>query len=373
MPYIKKISPKKFIKYYAPIEQKTIETLISSSSSITSTSKLTIYLIEKPKILNPKNNETDFLGQIQSSNFKPTDYFEGKHEKSDWEIATDYYFNNIVESSYDDTVNLTTYNPTSLEPGKTYYVRVRYISDNHKSEWSDPVKFTTKSAYIFPPQVSISSDTKPGSLYPKFVLTPFKQVGYDSKWAKTEWQIATDSEFKNIIYEKSITDPALSTTLKIEEDILSPKSTYYIRARYQDNKGHYSNYSKPLEYNTDTYILDDVLNKYIPDTVNELSSYTVKVTHDNNKSFDTTKYKLNVNVDIGDVKINGFEFTYNLPEVEKDTTSQITVYVTDKSGNIVSNTLTKTILIKNIKLTSDTAVVVNDFTSASEYNDGWDI
>jgi hypothetical protein len=319
-------------------------------------------VIEKPSILVPTYGQTDFSGEIQSSQFKPSETFYGNHDASDWEIASDAEFTNIVDSSYNDTVNLTSYTPNNLQPETTYYVRVRYRSDYHISQWSDPVKFTTSAAYIETPTVSTTSN---GSVYPTFTLTSFNSVGYNSNWQSTDWQIATDSNFTNIIY--SVTKTDVPDTLTIDWDLLNINSTYYIRARYNDDQGHSSNWSSPLEYTTGLYQIEYL----IPPQENELATVTTNVTHDGGKTFDTSQYVLKGTVTLGTLNISGMTATWTLPEVDSDTTASITLWVEDLSGNQVTNQLTKSLTIINVTLTADTAVSVADFTTY-EYNDGWD-
>jgi len=105
--------------------------------------------IEKPSIIAPSDGATDFLGTVQSSPYqiKPTANFYGQHEATDWEIATDPDFTNVVFTSYNDKTNLTSIDVSNkgLSPLTTYYIRVRYKSAGFVSNWSDPVSFTTSA------------------------------------------------------------------------------------------------------------------------------------------------------------------------------------------------------------------------------------
>jgi len=56
------------------------------------------------------------------------------HVSSDWEIATDRGFTNIVHSNLGDTVNLTSYDvPSGLDSNLSHYVRVKYNSANYST------------------------------------------------------------------------------------------------------------------------------------------------------------------------------------------------------------------------------------------------
>jgi len=348
-------------------DQYLVQELETLSETIESVSKKDATVIVKPTITNPTNRETDFLGTIESSPFQPTQHFYGTHQASDWEIATDSEFTNIVESSYNDTINLTSYQPKNLDPETTYYVRVRYKSDYHISDWSDPVKFTTASAYIETPTLS-TSDT--GSLYPTFKLTSFKAVGCSDNWKSTNWEIATDSEFSNLVFSYTETDPSKQDTLTISSDVLDVDSTYYVRARYNGDKGHSSNWSNVLEYNTTKYQIEYT----IPSQENELSTVEGDVTHDDGRTFDTSKYSLSGTVTHGTLTVTGMHFTWELPEVDQDTTATITLWVTRNSdGNDATERVSKQLTIKNVPLVSDSAVSVSNFQDSTEYNDGWDL
>lgn len=72
----------------------------------------------------------------------------GNHQMSDWQIASDPAFSNIIASTTGDTVNRTTWSSAGFAPGSTYYVRVRY-KDLTKgySPWSNSVKFSTRTTF----------------------------------------------------------------------------------------------------------------------------------------------------------------------------------------------------------------------------------
>ncbi len=324
-------------------------------------------LIEKPSIIKPTDGETNFWGEIQSSPFKCSDRFEGQHDATDWQIAIDKDFTNIVEQSLNDKVNKTSYTPTKLTPDTTYYVRVRYISDYHCSEWSDPVKFTTINAFIKTPIITVEN---PGSCYPIFKLSKFEAVGLDDNWKSTDWQIATDSGFTNIIYQTTVTDPNKKDTLQIDTDILQPNTTYYVRARYNGDKGHSSDWGV-LEYTTGYYKLE----YSVPTSVYETTDINIHVTHDNGREFDTSKYVLKGNVSLGTLSISGMDAIWSLPDVESDTPASITLWVEDLSGNQVTEKVTKNTTVKNLALAEDvdSQVDVTDFSSTAETNDGWDL
>lgn len=61
----------------------------------------------------------------------------GTHLNSDWELSSSSDFSVALKSSMNSTTNLTSWSVTDLEPGQTYYVRVRYRSSgNVASNWA---------------------------------------------------------------------------------------------------------------------------------------------------------------------------------------------------------------------------------------------
>jgi len=326
-------------------------------------------VIKKPTIINPPaNGETE--STITSSPYETSEWFYGTHQASDWEIAEDSTFTTLVESSYNDTSQLTTYtiSSTSLDDTKTYYVRVRYKSDNHVSSWSDPHPFKVFKKYIQTPTVSQSGGT---SMYPVFSLTPFTTSGYSDTWQSTHWQIATDSSFTSIILDYTETDPANQSTLTIDSDLFSLNTTYYIRAKYKGSSGLESEWSSTYTHNSGLYQLEYTL----PSTLYELQSYQIHVTHDGGRAFDDSQYKLTCNVTCGTLAISGLVAEWNTPKLDSDTSCTITLQILKISDNSdVTDPISKTVTIKNVNVTGDSALFLtpSDLTSFA-YNNLWNI
>ena len=101
--------------------------------------------IVKPSITVPVNNAIDrplymtFIG----TSFQTLGGSDN-HVSSDWELSTDVNFIDIVQRSYDDTTNLTSWAVMDMQELKKHYVRVRYKGQNAGlSPWSNAVGFTT--------------------------------------------------------------------------------------------------------------------------------------------------------------------------------------------------------------------------------------
>lgn len=111
----------------------------------------------KPSIIYPTANQTEVLPNVAiTASEAQASYGVVNYSKTEWQISTTSDFTNLV--SLNDSIK-PLYNciiPGSLTIGKTYYARVRYLdSQIGYSEWSDYVKFTTKSSTALK-----SADTK---------------------------------------------------------------------------------------------------------------------------------------------------------------------------------------------------------------------
>jgi len=106
--------------------------------------EIMIIPVATPSIISPENNVTITTSEftIQSSPFSG----DGTHQTSDWQIASDQDFTNIIFQSLDDASNLTSITVT-LDNGD-YYLRVRYrTSFGIPSSWSNVVFVTVSSQF----------------------------------------------------------------------------------------------------------------------------------------------------------------------------------------------------------------------------------
>ena len=70
------------------------------------------------------------------------------HQSSDWQIATDVAFTNVVASVTASTANLTSWTASGLTANTTYYVRCRHKGTTLSyGAWSTAVSFSTKTSF----------------------------------------------------------------------------------------------------------------------------------------------------------------------------------------------------------------------------------
>ncbi|MED5550023.1 MAG: hypothetical protein VX529_11760 [Pseudomonadota bacterium] len=108
--------------------------------------------VAQPSITAPSEGATGVLSDqtITGSAFAMT-YGDDTHASTDWQRSELSDFSVIDEESLEDASNLTSWTPTEggWSTSTTYYVRHRYRSAGGAvSDWSDPVSFTTASAFL---------------------------------------------------------------------------------------------------------------------------------------------------------------------------------------------------------------------------------
>ena len=179
--------------YYARIRHR------GSNGDISNWSKTADFntglVIETPTIT--VTSPTQLQPIIQSSQFVGV----RTHTRTDWEIATDYLFTNVVESSYDDPVNLTQFTPSNLSFDTLYYVRARY-KDNlgSLSEYSSATSFytdtqTNVNPKIDRPQILSPVNTATGvSIQPTISASGFVGTNNATHVSST-WEIAFTPTF----------------------------------------------------------------------------------------------------------------------------------------------------------------------------------
>lgn len=123
--------------------------------------------VNQPTIVAPVNNA---LGVTTDYTFigSPFGYSGSSqtHSSSDWQIATDSNFLNVVQSVTDNSSYKTTWTVTGMDAGVTLYVRARYKGTlTGYSNWTNPTVFTTKNVY---PSVESASIVSPDNTYALF-------------------------------------------------------------------------------------------------------------------------------------------------------------------------------------------------------------
>lgn len=126
----------------------------------------TLPAINQPSVVSPVNAATN-LGPTVNFTASAFSISSGSDTQraSNWQLATDPGFTNVIQSTYNDSTNLTTWGVNNLAANTTFYIRVQYIGNSGSlSPYSNATVFSTKVSYT-PTQIvsRISSNVANGS------------------------------------------------------------------------------------------------------------------------------------------------------------------------------------------------------------------
>ncbi|WP_170968136.1 phage tail protein [Halomonas sp. 15WGF] len=191
--------------------------------------------IARPAVLNPTGGATAVSTQptATTSTFQTYPRNMDTHQSTDWQIATDSSFNNIIKQSLGDTESLESWDVTDLPRDTTLYLRARHHGATlGASEWSTPVTFKTVNEYINTPQITApvngASDVPESPVIEAstFTTTP---GGADTHLA-TNWQIKTA---EGLLVWSSLNDAQNKTSVVIPAGVLQESTTYTVEVQYQ--------------------------------------------------------------------------------------------------------------------------------------------
>jgi len=226
--------------------------LTYGNSNYSSVNSFTTGYIEQPNIIFPSNGTTNVstTANIIGNSFNNID---DTHEKSDWEVASDTNFNNLVFSSYDDINNLESITLNNINSNTPYYVRLRYYGTLFGwSDWSGIIHFTTADIYIDTP---VNQSPINGAINinetPVLSTNNFNCVNGTDTHESTDWEIYDDSSLTNLIWS-SINDNINLESIYINTGILSSNETYYFRCRYKGVINSYSDWSTATNFTTNS-------------------------------------------------------------------------------------------------------------------------
>ena len=110
-------------------------------------------LVLAPEVTNPSDGQ-DGVGEtptVESSGFQVSGGFSDTHASTDWQIATDSGFTNIVFESLNDTVNLVliVVPALTLTVSTTFFVRCRHHGTKYgRGGFSKAISFTTALSFV---------------------------------------------------------------------------------------------------------------------------------------------------------------------------------------------------------------------------------
>jgi len=190
-------------------------------------------------------NHISFTPTLIASSFSDTDIGDTQ-SASQWQVATDSNFNNIIwDTGTTGPASNTTVVTTTLSVGTSYYWHVRYL-DSHAtwSNYSTATSFLTNRAPITPANVFPANGASSIPLLPTFMASDFSDPDIGDSHTATQLQVATDINFNNIVWDTGSTNPFTSIAIPTP---LNFGTTYFWHVRYENNP--WSEYS-PTSYFT---------------------------------------------------------------------------------------------------------------------------
>jgi hypothetical protein len=190
--------------------------------------------VDRPVITFPGNGSTDIINTVtfQSTDFRTTPAgFGDVHVSSDWQVATDPSFINVVASSLEDTVNLTQWQVSpALDLETTYYARVRHRGNTLGiSSWSTTVMFTTAARPDTPIIISPTNGQIDVEENPTITTSAFSSPVAENHQA-TDWEIRLVSN--NSLVWSSYNNTSNKTSITVPSGVLNESTEYLIRVRY---------------------------------------------------------------------------------------------------------------------------------------------
>lgn len=172
------------------------------------------------------------------------------HEGTDWQLATDVNFTNIVQQLVNSASNKLSWPLSGLSAPVTYYVRARYKGTAYGyGEWSTPVSFTTVlTPFVSQPTItSPSNGSTNNSNVPSFTSSAYAPMNGAGTHQSSDWQLSEVNDFSSTVdwIENNTTNKTSWTNL---ETILKQNTVYYARVRYKSSDGLTSAWSPVISF-----------------------------------------------------------------------------------------------------------------------------
>lgn len=188
-----------------------------------------------PSIVYPSQGQTavETAPTLTSTAFSTVPVGQDTHQSSQWQIATDAGFSNIVFDSGVSTTNKTNVSVPAgvLSTNTVYYTRVRHtgaIIGN--SAWSATRTFTTTNQSVVTPTVNISGGPTSVGETPTITTSSFAVSTGTDTHVSTDWQVVRTSD--NVVVWQSLGNTTNKTSIVVPASILQVNTEYKARARH---------------------------------------------------------------------------------------------------------------------------------------------
>lgn len=216
--------------------------------------------INTPVILSPANNSTNQSTSMTmtASEYSSAPVGEGELANSEWQVARDSGFTDIINSGVVDSGIKTAWHVGGLPINTTMFARVRYESTTlGMSSWSTPVKFTTLGTRIITPEIFSDEPTHNMKETPTFKSTPFETNPANSdSHLSSSWRLYKDGSGSPIWQiNRSMTQKNLIT---IPKGILQVSTDYQIETRQEGSSVGESMWSDKLTFTSASSFIPEV-------------------------------------------------------------------------------------------------------------------
>ena len=240
-----KLQPNK--QYYVRVRYRDDKNGVSEWSKPVSFKTKSSFVPRKPNVVFPVHNSRD---ATHSMNFRSDIFVSGDlesvHHSSDWELATNSSFTNVVKAAMATMNNKTQWSVNRLDSAALYFLRVRYRSIKsgvmYESDWSDSVSFSVKD--IMPGQPGMMTPVNglevdfQGEL--RFSASAFVEGMPGETHASSDWQMSLSDDFSTL-FKTANASAAYKTNWAVTG--LDAGQTYYVRVKYRANTGRQSAWS----------------------------------------------------------------------------------------------------------------------------------
>ena len=186
-------------------------------------------LIVQPTITSPVNGTTDFIGEVVASAYEISENYNGSQDVAYWEASTDSGFGTIVDN-YSGNANLISWTPSIGMSLTQVWVRVRHGSDNHLSDWSDSISFTTPDTYIETPTVSVTGSPDDVGETPTISTSDFSVYNGSDTHTSTDWEVRLSSD--DSLVWSSETDTTNLLSIDVPSGELEVDTEYVFKAKH---------------------------------------------------------------------------------------------------------------------------------------------
>jgi len=188
--------------------------------------------IVTPTITTPVDGYNGFMGVVKTSAYLTTPVFEGLHTSSDWQISTEGNFFTVVTQTLADTVNLTQKTFFGLSSAVPVYIRVRHVSGEHLSSWSNVVKVVPVQRTITTPTISVESGPNSVPQTPLLTSSPYTTSNSTEPHNSSDWTV---SDSTGRIIWSNLNDSVNLTSIMVPNGVLNANTNYTFAVIYNSN------------------------------------------------------------------------------------------------------------------------------------------